>query len=120
MAKPPVRKKELPPAVFDPGEVTATYPIGTLTKNIHKLQVGASDDALADMLKTMDKNKLQTAETAPSAKKRKATPREPHRAAHDTPGGMSPAVLLALALAGGGGLAVAVVVFIVAILAAVG
>ena len=109
------RDLDLPAMMFDPGEVTATYPVGSLVKQIGDFAEGpdpepapeAEDDGLN--LPTSTKTPLPDSRTSPSNVR-----------TYSTPGGINPFLLFAISLTIGGSLAVLVVMVAAIIVGIVG
>ena len=111
----------LPPLVFDPGEVTATYPVGALTKNVPDFKDGDHLTAEERGQETMtpppnlraslgkEIKHVRTGAKPQSGKKPKITQSRP-RTKGKPALPMSPLALFALSLTLGGGLAVLIVI----------
>jgi hypothetical protein len=123
----PTREHDsLPPMVFDPGEVTATYPIGALTQHINDFEGESVDpssltpapppDAIASQLEDLRKKQSkQEAAPAPTHSNPPPKPRIRKRKPSKAQQGPSRAVLFAISLTAGGGLAILVVLLAVLI-----
>ena len=104
----------LPAMMFDPGEVTATYPVGALAKQIGDFAEGQKEEPPQD---DDDRLNLPTSTKTPLPDARSSTN---DARPYSTPGGINPILLFAISLTIGGSLAVLVVMVAAIIVGIVG